>query len=209
MKHNILRKNIELGVIFGLICAVLLSFSHFDAACGNLRTSVLRLHILANSDSAVDQAVKLLVRDRILEQGSGIFDCCTNLELAEKTAEENIDRFIKAANEVLAEKELPYTATAAVKTEYFDTRVYDDFTLPAGNYRALTVSLGKAEGKNWWCVIFPTVCLGSAKGELSQSAAKESSKIAENAPQYVMKFKAVEWYEEISKAINIKKTEKN
>ncbi len=199
MKHRILRKNIELGVLFGLICSIVLSFSHFNAVCDDLRGSVLRLHILANSDSKADQQIKILVRDGILKENSGIFDGCGDLCMAEGVAEENIGRFIETANRVLKENGADYGASASVETAYFDTRVYDDFTLPAGNYRALTVKLGKAEGKNWWCVVFPTVCLTAASGELSDSATPTSERIAENAPKYVMKFKVAEWYEGIKK----------
>lgn len=192
-----IRKNIEAGVLIGLICAVVLSFARFNAACDDLRSGVLRLHILANSDSEADQAVKLLVRDGIIAENSGVFDTCCNLEQAVAAAEGDLQSFEKTAERVLKENGMDYTATATVESSYFNTRVYEDFTLPAGYYRALTVRLGKAEGKNWWCVVFPSVCLSAASAELSDSVTDRGAEIAENAPKYRMKFKAVEWYEEL------------
>ncbi len=200
MKHKNLRKNIEIGVLFGLVCAIILNFAHFSAACEDLKSSVLRLHIPANSNSEFDQEVKMAVRDRIIEENSEMFSGCSDLASATAAAERNIARFEDTANRVLEEYGADYRATAAVETVYFDTRVYEDFTLPAGYYRALDIKLGKAQGKNWWCVIFPRVCLTAASGNLSDSAAAESERIAENAPKYVMKFKLAEWYEELKTA---------
>ena len=190
-----LRKNIETGVLIGLVCAITLSFAHFNAACDDLRSSVLRLHILANSDSDIDQSVKLAVRDEILAENSGLFDNCCNLEEAVAVEEQDTDKFKETADRVLSEHGFDYSSSVSIETAYFNTREYDDFTLPAGYYRSLTVRLGEARGHNWWCVVFPSVCLSAAAADLCDSASEESAQIAENAPKYVMKFKIVEWYE--------------
>lgn len=198
------RRAAELSLFFGLLCAVFLSMAHFDAACDDLRGNVLRLHIIANSDSEADQAVKLAVRDRILKETSEIFDEGTTLAEAEKLAVENLGKITKCANSVLAENGFGYTAESELGNSYFETREYETFTLPAGNYRSLIVKLGNGEGKNWWCVVFPAVCLPAAApdAELSDSTTETGAKIAENPKKYIARFKAVEIYEDFKKFIS-------
>lgn len=197
------RRAAELSVLLGLLCAIFASMAHFEAACDDLRQNVLRLHIIANSDSEADQAVKLLVRDKILEQSADIFEGETELYRAEEKAVERLDDFCETAERVLAENSFSYGATAEMGLSYFETREYDDFTLPAGNYRSLIIRLGKAEGKNWWCVVFPAVCIPAASSaDLSDSTASESAQIAESPERYVMRFKTVEIYEDLKKFIN-------
>ena len=197
---KILSKNIEIGLIFGLICAILLSFSRFNAECDDLRANVLRLHIIANSDSATDQSVKLKVRDELLKNSGVIFKECTTLDDAIISATGKTDEICEIANKVLKENGFNYLAGAKVCDSYFETREYDDFTLPAGTYKSLTVKLGKAKGHNWWCVIFPAVCLPSASNaSLADTTSKASATMAQNGKKYVIKFKSVEIYEDLKK----------
>ncbi len=204
MKKTI-RKNIELGVIFGLICAILLSFANFEMRCDELRQGVLRLHIIANSDSQADQALKLAVRDEILKNSTDIFKYCDSLDDAITTADAQLEKLNQISNNVIKQSGFDYSAKSSVGDSYFDTRVYDDFTLPAGEYKSLIVKLGKAEGKNWWCVVFPCVCVPTARdAELDDSVSKEAAKTAENASDYKIRFKSVEIYEEIKKIFSKK-----
>lgn len=197
------RRAAELSVVLGLLCAVFASMAHFEAVCDDLRQNVLRLHIIANSDSEADQAVKLLVRDKILEESSDIFAGETDLKGAEEKAAERIDEFCGTAERVLSENGFSYGASAEIGDSYFETREYEDFTLPAGNYRSLIIRLGKAQGKNWWCVIFPAVCIPAASdASLSDSASDTSAQIAEHPQKYVMRFKTVEIYEDLKKFLN-------
>ena len=145
-----MKKRIELSVAFGLICALLLSVSHFNAACDDLRQNVLRLHIIANSDSDADQSLKLKIRDEILKETGDLFLNCNDLENAEKTVKENLNSFSDIANTVIEKNGFDYTATASFGKSDFSTRYYDDFTLPAGEYDSLIITLGEGEGKNWW-----------------------------------------------------------
>lgn len=204
MKKKIFsRRAAELSVFFGLLCAVFMSQAHFEAACDDLRQNVLRLHIIANSDSEADQAVKLLVRDKILEESSDIFAGETDLKEAEEKAAAQIGKFCETAELVLSENGFSYGASAEIGDSYFETREYEDFTLPAGNYRSLIIRLGKAEGKNWWCVIFPAVCIPAAgEASLSDSTSDTSAQIAEHPQKYVMRFKTVEIYEDLKKFLN-------
>lgn len=202
MKKTISRRfTAELALFTGLLFAVFTSFARFDAACDDLRQNVLRLHIIANSNSEADQAVKLLVRDRILRETTDIFSGAAGLADAEKKAAERIGDIAEYAAETLKENGFGYGATAEIGNSYFETREYDTFTLPAGNYRSLIIRLGKAEGKNWWCVVFPAVCIPAAAqgAELSDSTSKASAEIAEHPQKYIMRFKAVEIFEDFKK----------
>lgn len=202
MKKTISRRfTAELALFTGLLFAVFTSFARFDAACDDLRQNVLRLHIIANSNSEADQAVKLLVRDRILRETTDIFSGAAGLADAEKKAAERIGDIAEYAAETLEENGFGYGATAEIGNSYFETREYETFTLPAGNYRSLIIRLGKAEGKNWWCVVFPAVCIPAAAqgAELSDSTSKASAEIAEHPQKYIMRFKAVEIFEDFKK----------
>ncbi len=198
-----MKKRIQLSVLFGLICAILLSMSHFNVLCDDLRHNVLRLHIIANSDSVADQELKLKIRDEILAQTGDMFLGITDLSVAEEKAKNSLAPFESIANSVIEENGFDYKANAYLGDSYFETRHYDDFTLPAGNYRSLIINLGESKGKNWWCVIFPTVCIPAAsKGELTDSVSAESADVATHSNQYIMRFKTVEIYEKIKKFVN-------
>ena len=108
------RRAAELSVLLGLLCAIFASMAHFEAACDDLRQNVLRLHIIANSDSEADQSVKLLVRDKILEQSADIFEGETELERAEEKAGERLNDFCETAERVLSENGFSYGATAEI-----------------------------------------------------------------------------------------------
>ena len=193
------RKNIELALLFGLIFSVVMSFADFDASCEGLRNNILRLHIVANSDSPDDQEVKLKVRDAILQNTSCEFEKCGDLDTAITVAQADIEKITRIANKTLKENGFEYCCSASVSKEYFDTRVYEDFTLPAGEYNSLTVRLGKAEGHNWWCVVFPGVCIPAAgeKCSLEKSVDSSDAQIAYNSEKYTVRFKTVEIYEKI------------
>ena len=204
MKKTISRRfTAELALFTGLLFAVFTSFARFNAACDDLRQNVLRLHIIANSNSEADQTVKLLVRDRILSETTDIFSGAAGLADAEKKAAERLGDIAEYAAETLEENGFGYGATAEIGNSYFETREYETFTLPAGNYRSLIIRLGKAEGKNWWCVVFPAVCIPAAAqgAELSDSTSKASAEIAEHPQKYIMRFKAVEIFEDLKKRL--------
>lgn len=199
MKRTVI-KNIEAGVLFGLICSVVLSFARFEVRCDELRQNILRLHIIANSDSEADQSLKLAVRDEILKNSVDIFEKCDNVDSAVETAKSQIQAFENTANSVIKQWGFDYAADAAIGDSYFNTREYTDFTLPAGEYKSVIIKLGKAQGKNWWCVVFPCVCVPNAsRSSLQDSVSDTAASTAENAEKYTVKFKTAEIYEEIKK----------
>jgi len=193
-----MKKRIRLSILFGLLCAILLSMTQFSVLCDDLRENVLRLHIIANSDSQSDQALKLKIRDAVLAEAGDLFLGVGELEKAERKASEHLDDFTRIANRVIKENGFDYTAQVSLGDCFFETRHYDTFSLPAGNYRSLIIKLGRAEGKNWWCVVFPSVCIpAAADSSLRDSVSEESAQIAEQSDKYIVKFKAVEIYEKL------------
>ncbi len=129
---------------------------------GEIYDSVIRLHIIANSDSAADQETKLAVRDAILE--AGVFEN-GSVEVALSEAK-------RVADGVLKERGANYRSDCLFGREDYPTRVYENMKLPAGTYLSVRVVLGDGAGKNWWCVLFPPLCLGASKKPLTDSGSE-------------------------------------
>ena len=197
------RQMIEISVALGLVLSMIFSVIGFGAQCNEIRDSVIRLHILANSDSDEDQNVKLLVRDALLSCGSEIFSGAVDVNNAKRCLENEKEFLIKTANEVLAENGFNYTADMFLEKEYFITREYENYTLPAGEYLALKVILGKGEGHNWWCVMFPPLCLPAATSQTNTEIilGKNGADIISSSAKYEMKFKIVEIFEELKQRL--------
>jgi stage II sporulation protein R len=125
--------------------------------------NTLRLHVIAQSDSAKDQALKLGVRDAVLEAVSGSLQDCTSFEDAYVTVADMTDTIKSAAEEYLLENGSEHSVKVELGRENYPRRDYGETSLPAGEYTSLRVIIGEGEGKNWWCVLFPSVCMGFAK----------------------------------------------
>lgn len=189
-------KKLNVAISLALVFTVCISFARVDALCQDIRDNVFRLHIRANSDTEADQNLKLLIRDAILKAEGDNFGRQDNLREAISYAENNIENFEKIALQVIREQGFDYDVDISVGDSYFENREYDDFTLPAGVYKSLNINIGSGEGKNWWCVMFPAVCIG-ASANLSDSVCDDSSKLAYGKDKYIVKFKTVEIYEDI------------
>lgn len=196
------KKRFEISIILSLIFTLLLSFTSFSAHCSEIENGILRLHILANSDSDKDQALKLKIRDSILENSENIFNNANTKAEALQKAKESLPKIISTAKATIKESGYNYTVTGEIKKCYFNTRVYENFTLPAGYYDAVRIKIGKAEGKNWWCVLFPEVCL-SASTDLSQTLSEGSVSAVENPQKYKVRFKVVEIITKAREKINL------
>ena len=195
---------IEISVALGLIVSMIISIAGFGADCKKIRDEVVRLHVLANSDSEDDQKVKLAVRDALLECGAEIFSGSLDKNNAAWILESEEEKLTEIANEVLKENGFDYSAKIYLVNEYFNTRVYDNFTMPAGEYLALKVVLGNGEGKNWWCVMFPPLCLPAATEQTNTDAVfnENEIKIIKEKNGYEIRFKIVEIIESIIYNIN-------
>ena len=124
--------------------------------------SVLRLHVLANSDSEVDQALKLKVRDRIIEVADELFEGAQTRDEAEELALSTLGEIRFEAEQVVAQSGFDYPVTVELGYEEYPERDYEGMRFPAGEYLSLRVMIGEAEGQNWWCVLFPPICLSAA-----------------------------------------------
>lgn len=165
-----------------------------------LADKVVRLHVLANSDSEEDQALKLKVRDVVLERATAILEQSADRREAESRLRGELLELERIAAEEIAAEGYNYPVTVELENTDFPTKEYDGFTLPAGEYLALRVIIGEGLGQNWWCVVFPPLCT-AAPADVPASALaagfseEEVNLITEENQGYVLKFKAVEWWE--------------
>ena len=197
-EHTRKRRLLGKALVCGFVLAALCSFFPFAAACGQLPRDVVRLHVVANSNGAEDQAVKLLVRDAVLEEAARWYQGAGSMEEASSQLCTHLQSIAGAARQVLREQGVDYSATAQMTEMYFPTRDYGDFRLPAGRYRTLRVTLGEGAGKNWWCVVFPSLCLPAATQEEALLTLPEGERqVVEGGQDVQVKLKAVELWESL------------
>ena len=135
-----------------------------------LRQELVRLHVVAASNSAEDQAMKLRLKDAVVESLRADMERLKNVEEAKAYLQENLPKIEALANRFLQEAGSADTASVSLALEEFSTRVYDTFTLPAGLYEALRITIGEGEGKNWWCVVFPSLCIPATSEGFEETA---------------------------------------
>ena len=190
-----------LFLAFGLTLTVGVWASASESA---LADQVLRLHVVANSDSDSDQARKLLVRDAVLAEASQLLEGVSDRKGAEAALSPHLEELAQAGTEALAKTGRADPVTVALADQWFPTKEYDGFSLPAGQYRALKVTIGEGKGRNWWCVVFPPLCLASVSEESVETAAEgvlSEDQIALITGQdggYVLKFRLIEWWQELT-----------
>lgn len=197
-------KKTEKALLFGLILSILVgSFSAFASDCSAIRESVLRLHILANSDSDEDQALKLKVRDRILEETGDLFENASDLENAESSAANSLELVRSIAEDEVRKQGYDYPVRAELCNMFFETRQYDDITMPAGRYDAVRITIGEAKGHNWWCVLYPPMCIPAAqpKQELGDVLTEDGMEVVTSKPKYEVRFAFVELFERIKETL--------
>ena len=182
-----------LALALGL--SIVVSLCGFEGECQEIRDSVLRLHILANSDSTEAQALKLKVRDAVVEQTAGLFDGVENEGQARDIAAKTLPEIEKTAQQCVYDAGYAYPVKAELVDMYFTTRSYDTVTLPAGTYDAVRITIGEAAGQNWWCVVFPPLCVSAATdaADMEDVLTEDQQDIVENKDRYEVRFKIVEW----------------
>ena len=184
-------RKLETAMCLGLILSIFLgSLSGFTQKVNDLQKQVLRLHILANSDSAADQQLKLLVRDELLAQSEKIFSGCETCSDMKQRISEQKDYIQKIAETVLQEHGCQDSVSVQFVHMPFEQRVYEQFTMPAGTYDALRILIGNAEGHNWWCVMYPPLCLPAAEPETYFD--DETTDILQSPQKYEIRFKCAE-----------------
>lgn len=179
------------------VLTVIYSVIPFEAQCSEISEDVFRLHILANSDSEEDQSLKLKVRDEVLEYTEDLFNSASSKEEAEKIISDNLQSISNVAYCTLLENGYDYTVTAEITNMYFATRHYEGFTLPSGMYDALRITIGEGGGHNWWCVMYPSICISSAqeKDDKAKEVLDDGEYDIVRKEQYQYKFKIVEMFE--------------
>ncbi len=145
-----------------ILTVIISNFVQVGKSLDSLRENVLRMHILANSDSIADQSLKLKVRDAILEHSEEIFGKTVSFEDFKNVSAENLEKIHEIAQAVIDEYGFDYEISVEETKMFFDERTYGDITMPAGDYNAVRVTIGSAEGHNWWCVMYPPLCIPMA-----------------------------------------------
>lgn len=184
----------EKAVLCGLIVAVIASLCSFSYDCEKIDDTVIRLHILAASDEAEDQAVKLAVRDRLLDDAPELFAGADSKEAAAARVRDEMEHIREiVGQELVAQGTAPDFTLELCEDAYFDQRVYDGFTMPAGRYTALRITLGSGQGHNWWCVMYPPLCGNTARETVDTAFPARESRVLSNDGTYEIKFKLYEW----------------
>lgn len=165
-----------------------------------IRENTVRLHIVANSDSPEDQALKLQVRDAVLARSDELFGDLEGKEEALDTIREKLPAIEEAAEAALRENGCQEPVRAGVTNLYFDIKRYGDRAiLPAGEYDALQLVIGEGQGHNWWCVMFPPLCVPTASEQTPDSVYGEAAGEIDPAQRVEVKFKVVEWFEGVQR----------
>ena len=170
------------------LCAVL------QAQSQRMADKIIRLHVVANSDTSADQAVKLAVRDAVLREAGRVLD---GAEDPKQAVAAQLPALEAAANAELQRQGSEDLARVSFRRELFPTREYDTFSLPAGVYDSLRVTIGQGEGHNWWCVIFPSLCVPATADGFAEAAAggfstSEIRLLTQADPAYTVKFRSLE-----------------
>lgn len=181
-----------------LICSAMFLLTAFVAADEAVADdSLIRFHVIANSDTLYDQSIKLKVRDAVIEKVNHVLDSARNEKEAEQLLERHSEEILETANNILTKENCGYTATAKLGTSIFPTKTYGKITLPAGKYKAYKIILGEGKGKNWWCVLYPPLCFvdinddtAVAVTEKTEDLRKEEDIFAVNGNLYQMKIKS-------------------
>ena len=185
----------EMALMTALAVTMLCGFV-WQADGQEMADKMIRIHVVANSDSAEDQALKLSVRDAVLDSLSPVLAGAEDKTAAEKRVEAALEALRQTAENEVRRQGYTYTVTAVLTEESFPTRDYDTFSLPAGRYTSLRIVLGAGEGHNWWCVVYPALCTAAAveDSEAAETLSPEEiGLITEENTGYVIKFKTIEW----------------
>ncbi len=185
----------ELALLIGLIITILFSqTTAFAEDCDLIRDNTLRLHIMAHSNEDIDQDIKLMVRDSILANSGELFNFNSYNQLKDDS-QEIITKAVAIANTTLKSHNYPYTATAEIVEDmYFTTRYYEGIAMPAGRYTALRINIGSGQGENWWCVLYPPICLPSAQPEEDNPTSEQIEDINQDVV-FKPSFAVVEWWQ--------------
>lgn len=175
IKNSKIRNIIILSLLLFLY-TIICSMSYVSAISTDISNSVFRLHVIANSDSYKDQALKYKVRDSLLNYMNSICSNCHSKEEAINLVTDHQDDFKKIALDTIKNEGYSYNVNIKIGNFKFPTKQYGDISLPAGYYDALRIEIGEAKGKNWWCVMFPSLCFIDISSGIVPEESKEKLK---------------------------------
>lgn len=187
-----------------LLTALMLALSMGGRDQRALASRVIRLHVLANSDTPEDQSLKERVRDRVLERADALLEDVSSRSEAQAVLAEHLEALAAAGQETVLGEGYWYPVQVEMGESWFPTRQYQDFALPAGRYLALRVKIGRAEGRNWWCVVYPPMCRTGIEEVEPASLPLTGDQIAliqETEPEYVIRFRCMEWWGVLEQAL--------
>ena len=210
-----MRKNINTicVILFLLFIYIIICANSYTAAVSfDISSSVFRLHVIANSNSDEDQNLKYIVRDNVLEYMNTLLnDDVSSKEETVKIISDNLDNFRQVAQDTVYENGYNYDVNVEIGNFAFPTKNYGDISLPSGYYDALRISIGNADGRNWWCVMFPPLCFvdvtsgivpEESKTTLEENLSDEEYElISGSSAEFEVKFKFVEFFENIKNTI--------
>ncbi|NLW64681.1 MAG: stage II sporulation protein R [Clostridiales bacterium] len=195
-KNNDRIKIWELSLLFAL-CISLCTGLWAHAQQQKLSSQLVRLHIIAESDSDEDQALKLKVRDSVLELLTPALEEAEGVADAQTIIEQRLDELREVAKKAMSEGGHIPKAEASLSVESYPTRMYDGFALPAGDYLSLRIILGEGKGHNWWCVVFPPLCMTAVEDSETFTGLSEdaSELIVAEEGEYRLRFRVIELFE--------------
>jgi stage II sporulation protein R len=186
---------IEAVLLIGIIFTMFTTMINRTVETANeIRSETLRLHIIANSDSEEDQSLKLKVRDAVLDATGELFAEVSGKTEAVAAAEYSANDIKAIAEKVISDEGFDYSIQVEVTEMWFETRNYENFSLPAGDYDAVRIIIGNGEGKNWWCVMYPALCVPGAEEAIAKY--EENSEFITGSGIEI-RFKIIEWLEAI------------
>lgn len=202
--RNVKINQTEICLFIGLITAIICCFCGLVNNAQGLSNKIIRLHILANSDSKADQKLKIDLKDAVLKKFN--FDeCSNNIPLAKQKISKQLNKIRKYSNNFIKSKGYNYPVNVKIEEKSsFNTRNYGDFSLPAGNYQALKIEIGNAKGHNWWCVFVPSMCVpaaSNAKQKIESVLNNNENNLINKGSKTEIRFAALECFQNLKNLI--------
>lgn len=210
-ERKILLLSVSLGFTFTVAFAIVTN-AYSSRIQAGIASQVIRFHVLANSDSESDQALKLKVRDGVLEKFGPLLSDSSNNEQTKEILNANLDEIESYAEKIIKENGYDYSVASSLTKSIFPTKTYGDLTFPAGEYEALRIEIGEAKGKNWWCVMFPPLCYVDMAQTYTTAKSKTNLKDILSDEEYdiilnhniKVKFKVVEIWQNLKYSFRIR-----
>ncbi len=186
------------AVIGGIVLCLLVQVLGFAGNSEGIRQRVVRLHVLAHDDSDAEQALKLQVRDAVSDEATRLLDGVTDRSAMLGALQSGLPQLQAVAQQCVYDAGYAHSVSAELTDEYFTTREYDSGTYPAGVYDALRIVIGDGAGRNWWCVLYPPLCVSAAvDAPTAEEVLTDSQMAVVESPRYEVRFKLVEWWESL------------